>query len=248
MLPRSSRGYETSRVDTPKLRRLRRIVGYIVLLFLLYEAVTTLFVQTVEQQTVAMEPTLLAGDRLITLPPVFGPRMSLFGWTLPGLRSPAYGDLVTIRPGYTEVPGFAARLADPLVRFFTLQNRRIGETDGWSESLQIKRVIGLPGDTIRMERFVAYVRPSGESEFFSEFALAGSRYEIITDERPGVWEPLDPFGPALADHRLGPGEYFVLSDHRSLGIDSRHWGPIDTRSIVAKVSLRYWPLARFGRP
>ena len=248
MLPRSSQRYQTSR-DTDSIgRRIRGFVLFLVLLFVVYEGVTTLLVATVEQESVAMEPTLEVGDRLFTLPPAYGPRMALFGWTLPGLSNPARGDLVTVRPGYAPDQSFLARLADPFYRFVTLANRRTGEQTDWDSVLQIKRVVGLPGDTIRLERFIAYVRPEGGAEFVSEFALSRREYELVTDERPADWQPLDPFGPAGETITLGDDEYFLLSDNRSSAIDSRHWGAVDAQSILAKVSVRFWPLSRFGRP
>jgi len=248
MLPRSSQRYETHRDRVSIVRRLRRLVGFVLLVFLVYEATTTLLVQTVEQESVAMQPTLAAGDRLFTLPPVYGPRVRLFGWIMPGFTSPSRGDLVTLRPGFVHELGFGGRLVDPVYRFVTLANRRVGETYEWQSSLQIKRIVGLPGDTIRIERFVAYVRPQGDREFVSEFTLSDREYEIQAGERPGDWQPMDPLGAATAEIELGADEYFVLSDNRANGIDSRHWGAIGPDRIAARVSVRFWPISRFGRP
>jgi signal peptidase I len=248
MVPRSARRYETHREQGAPFRKIGRVVGFLVLVFLLYEGVTTLVFSTVRQGTIAMEPTLAVGDRLLALPPVYGPQLTLLNRHIPGFRSPARGDLVTLRPGFVENPGFARRFFGPLFRFFTLANRPTENEDQWSSSLQVKRIVGLPGDTIRMERFVAYVRPAGEQEFVSEFALAGSAYEIIAEERPSDWQPLDPFGPAMEDLALGDDEYFVLADNRSSATDSRHWGPVSRSAVGALVSIRFWPLSRFGRP
>lgn len=194
-----------------------------------------------------MEPTLSAGDRLLTVPPIYGPKISLLNWQIPGFRAPSRGDLVTLRPAFVERPGFARRLFGPIARFFTLANRPTDDGNEWSGALQVKRIIGLPGDTVRMERFVAYVRPSGDQEFVSEFALASNTYEIIAEERPTDWRPLDPFGPAMEDLELGDDEYFVLADNRSTATDSRHWGPVGRDAIGAIVSIRFWPFSRFGR-
>ncbi|MFW6292401.1 MAG: signal peptidase I [Spirochaetota bacterium] len=248
MVPRSSRQYETHRELESPIRKIGRVIRFLVLLFLVYEGITTLLFSTVRQETIAMEPTLSTGDRLITLPPVYGPRIRLFNWVLPGFRAPSRGDLVTLRPGFAERPGIARRLFGPLYRFFTLDNRPTDDEDEWNNALQIKRIVGLPGDTVRMERFVAYVRPAGEREFASEFALAGGFYEIIAEDRPVDWRPLDPFGPAMEDFELGDDEYFVLADNRSTATDSRHWGPIGPEAITASVSIRFWPFSRLGRP
>ncbi len=248
MVPRSSRRYETHREHESPVRRIGRVIGFLLLVFLLYEGITTLLFSTVRQETIAMEPTLSAGDRLLTLAPVYGPRIGLLNWEIPGFRAPSRGDLVTLRPGFVEEPGFARRLFGPVSRFFTLGNRPTEDAGQWNNALQIKRIVGLPGDTVRMERFVAYVRPSGEQEFVSEFALADDAYEIIAEERPADWQPLDPFGPAMEDLELGDAEYFVLADNRSTATDSRHWGPIGRDAVGSIVSIRFWPFSRFGRP
>lgn len=229
-------------------RWLRRLFRLTLMTFIVYQVVTILFVQSVVQKSVAMEPTLEAGERFFALPLGYGPRVRLFGLVLPGFRQPRRGDLALVRPGYVVEPGFAGRLADPFVRFFTLEHRRVDDGAGWDSSLQIKRVIGLPGDTVRIERFIAYVRPPDRHEFVDEFALAGREYELLTEDRPGDWEPLDPFGAALESITLGKGEYFVLSDHRTIGFDSRHWGAIGRADLVTQISIRFWPLRRFGRP
>ncbi|MFW5737907.1 MAG: signal peptidase I [Spirochaetota bacterium] len=248
MLPRSSRRYETYRETDSLRRRLRRIVGVLLLFFLVYEAVTTVLLSSVEQESIAMEPTISEGDRLFALPLVYGPRIRLFGWVLPGIRPPVRGDIVAVRPPYMPRPGWAGRLADPIVRFVTLGNRRVGEGRTWESSVQVKRIVGVPGDTIQIERFVAYVQPSGEREFVSEFALTSAEYQLQIDERPAGWEALDPFGAAAEAVTLADGEYFVLTDNRSAGLDSRHWGVVTHEHIIAKLSYRFRPLSRFGRP
>ena len=229
-------------------RWLRRLFRLTLMTFIVYQIVTTIVVQSVLHKSVAMAPTLQAGERFFALPLGYGPQMRLFGLVLPGVRAPRHGDLALVRPGYVVEPGFAGRVADPFVRFFTLEHRRVGVGAGWDSSPQIKRVIGLPGDTIRIERHVAYVRPAGRHEFVDEYALAGREYTLMIDDRPGAWEPLDPFGAASETLTLGGDEYFVLSDNRSIGIDSRHWGPIGRANLITRISLRFWPLRQIGRP
>ncbi len=247
MLSRAGRGYPAYRRAHPA-RRLRRLLGFVLLVFALYQLVALIAVRSVVHQTVVMEPTLQRGERFFAIPLAYGPRVRLFGWVLPGFRPPARGDLALVRPGYVERIGFARRLADPVLRFFTLEHRRIDDGDGWDSSLQIKRIIGLPGDTVRMERLTAYVRPAGSQEFAEEFMLASRPYDILAEERPVAWQALDPFGTAFENITLGDDEYFVLSDHRGAGLDSRHWGAIPASSIVSRLWIRYWPLHRFGRP
>ncbi len=45
---------------------------------------------------------------------------------------------------------------------------------------------------------------------------------------------------------LGPGDYYVLGDHRSVSKDSRSFGAVHEEEIIGKAVLRFWPLSKFG--
>ena len=248
MLSRAARQYEDYRTQGSLASRLRRLGAFIVLLFLIYHVVTALFVRTVEVKSVSMLPTLETGDRLVVVPLVYGPRLDVFGWVVPGFREPRHGDLALVQPSYRTTLPFARRVANLFVRFFTLERIRLGASDTLAPDIVLKRIIGLPGDTVRMERFEAFVRPADERSFESEFSLSERDYAIDADPRPDAWEALDPFGAAMEDIVLGPDEYFVLSDDRPGGTDSRHWGPLSSSDIKGAATLRIWPLRAFGRP
>ena len=246
MLPRSSRSYGTRFDRSRPGLRIRRALGALLALFVTYQLVTTVVLRSVEQQSQNMAPALAAGDRLLILPLVYGPRLRVVGRTLPGLRLPARADVVALRPPPVSETGGFHRIADPFVRFFTLAARRAGEEPGWRSSVQIRRVIGLPGDTVRVERFVAYVRREGDAAYQSEFELAGREYPLVADPGPERWEPLDPFGSAAEEVVVPAGHVFVLADDRVHGLDSRHWGVVRIDALHGKIALRYWPLRRFS--
>ncbi|MDP3963998.1 MAG: signal peptidase I [bacterium] len=89
----------------------------------------------------------------------------------------------------------------------------------------IKRVIGLPGDTIDID--------------------AGT----ITVNGKELEEPyLDPYLETYGKVHisLGSDEFYVLGDNRSASSDSRRWGVLNRRNIVGKVWLRGWPPDRVG--
>ncbi len=93
----------------------------------------------------------------------------------------------------------------------------------------VKRVIGLPGDTIRLEDGYLYVKEAGQNEEV--------RYEepYINDEyRSG---PLNTFRA----YEVPEGKYFVMGDHRNNSNDSRSVGPIDRNMIVGHVRRVVYP-------
>ncbi len=91
----------------------------------------------------------------------------------------------------------------------------------------IKRVIGLPGDRVRIEQGQVFV---------NERAL-------VEDYVPEEYR--DPSG--MAEVTVKPGEYFVLGDHRSSSSDSRTWGSVPRKDIYGKAVFVYWPLEKMGR-
>jgi signal peptidase I len=91
----------------------------------------------------------------------------------------------------------------------------------------IKRVIGVPGDRIRIDSGQVYV--NGEA--------------IDEDYVP----------PAYTDERSYPElvvparSYFMLGDHRSMSNDSRDFGPVKDGYIFGKAVFGYWPMDKLGR-
>jgi signal peptidase I len=90
----------------------------------------------------------------------------------------------------------------------------------------IKRVIGLPGDKLRIEQGRVYVngRPIEEPYVPERFADDRSEAQIV-----------------LPDH-----EYYVMGDHRSISSDSRDFGPVDRDLIYGKAAFVYWPMDQAG--
>ncbi|HKE98972.1 MAG TPA: signal peptidase I [Actinomycetes bacterium] len=125
--------------------------------------------------------------------------------------------LPTLPPGTLLAVGPAARR----LRRGDLVVVRQGTPAGGPEPLEmVKRVVGLPGEHVR---------------------LTGDRLEV--DGRP-VQEPYagGPAGPpAVFEVRLGPGEHLVLGDHRGASTDGRVFGPVRADQVLAVVRFAYWP-------
>jgi signal peptidase I len=93
----------------------------------------------------------------------------------------------------------------------------------------IKRVIGIPGDRIRIASGQVYVndRPLVE--------------DYVTDRDNGSWPP------SARDQAVPPDRYFVLGDNRGSSSDSRAWGFVPRENIYGKAVFAYWPLEEMGR-
>jgi signal peptidase I len=97
----------------------------------------------------------------------------------------------------------------------------------------IKRVIGLPGDTVELRNGKVYVNrvQLDEPYIFTEGGVPQT-----TDPQAG--------GPTLWQVPLG--ELLVMGDHRQDSADSRSFGPIEVGHVIGRAWLRYWPFDTFG--
>lgn len=92
----------------------------------------------------------------------------------------------------------------------------------------IKRVIGLPGDTVSIHDGQVWINGVALVEPY----VYGS-------------QPTDP-PPAQSTWVVPAGELFVLGDHRAASQDSRVFGTIQISSVIGRAWLRYWPFDVFG--
>jgi signal peptidase I len=86
----------------------------------------------------------------------------------------------------------------------------------------IKRVIGLPGDTVRVTNGVVYI---------NDMPLQES-YEAARPNYNGVW-------------KVPEGRVFVLGDNRNNSSDSHLWGMVPVNNIIGKAVVVYWPFTHW---
>lgn len=98
----------------------------------------------------------------------------------------------------------------------------------------IKRIIGVPGDTVEFEDGKVVVKNSEHPDgmLLHETYLPRG---VVTNPRPGGKTSLT----------VKEGEYAVFGDNRSYSYDSRDWGILKTDEIIGLVRLRLWPIDEF---
>ncbi len=91
----------------------------------------------------------------------------------------------------------------------------------------IKRVIGLPGDTVEVKNGTVIVNGK----------------PLVENYVPEEYRDHQSFRAVSVE----PDKYYVLGDHRSSSNDSRVWGTVERRYIYGKAVFVYWPLEKMGR-
>jgi signal peptidase I len=166
----------------------------------------------------SMMPTLLVGDFILVNKFAYGIRLPVVNTKIIEIDEPERGDVVVFR--YPK---------DPSVDY-------------------IKRVVGLPGDTIRYTNKVVYVngQPAGQVPAGvylgkgSGVSMSGAskRREQLGDLQHDIL--VMPRTPGVqGEYVVGEDEYFVMGDNRDNSNDSRYWGTVPEENLVGK-AFRIW--------
>lgn len=94
----------------------------------------------------------------------------------------------------------------------------------------IKRVVGLPGEKIRISNGEVFINDQKlKEDYLGNITTYPSSFLRVGEE-----------------FLIPAGEYFVLGDNRSHSSDSREWGTVAREDIIGRAWLRYWPPQMFG--
>ncbi len=101
----------------------------------------------------------------------------------------------------------------------------------------IKRVIGMPGDTLEMKQGVLYINGKKiEQPFINTEAL--QKQTVFIDDFT--------LQSLIGETKIPEGKYFVMGDNRGVSRDSRMIGLIDRKAIEGKAIFTIWPMNQFG--
>ncbi|HXI19938.1 MAG TPA: signal peptidase I [Gemmatimonadales bacterium] len=180
----------------------------------------TFVVQAFHITSESMEHTLLVGDVLFVARPLYGAEVPLTRMRLPAMREPRHGDLVVFRS--VETPGLEV----------------------------VKRVIGLPGDTLAMrqgvvlrdgrpmaEPYVVRDRPDQADPPAARRQMRAWQEPRLVARPAGVYDPdRNNWGPVVVPR----DSLFVMGDNRDHSYDGRYWGFLPRGNVDGEPLLVYY--------
>lgn len=169
-----------------------------------------------------------------------------FEFITPLLKKPSRGDVVLVQNYDKEKISLSKKIANSVCMFFSARQWMPFDSNR-SEGTGpvIRRVIGLPGDTIYIDRYVVFIKSIEDSHFLTEFEIIKKKYNVQVLVPPAGWDVELGAKSTVKKITLGPDEYFVLGDKRISSTDSRVWGPVKQSKIKGKVLMLYFPFSRF---
>jgi signal peptidase I len=163
--------------------------------------IRTFVVQAFKIPTGSMEPNLLVGDHLLVNKFVFAPTLAGVERTLLPMRPIVRGDVVVFK--FPEDP----------------------------ERDFIKRIIGLPGETIEVKGTQVLVNGAAIAQPFAHFLLPHDPNAPVNDG-----DPREHYGPVT----VPAGHYFAMGDNRDNSQDSRYWGFLPGHYVKGRALMIYW--------
>ena len=188
---------------------------------LLFLVIRTFAVEAFKIPTGSMEKTLLVGDSLLVNKAVYGAQVPFTGLRLPAFDRPERGDVVVFEYPRDRTKNY------------------------------VKRVVGLPGDTLTMRNGELYVSGEKQTEEYVQHIQPGGDYYdpqfewqhdyLAKGTNPATYRPTrDDWGPIA----VPSGKYFVMGDNRDNSQDSRYWGFVDRSLIKGSPLFIYYSFDR----
>ena len=202
----------------------RIILGFIIAFFIF--GIITIFVRFDKMKSSAMLNSIEENETVITSKLRYAIAIKPFVSSLTGktiiFSRPKRGDIIFMTDPRSSSENFIKRFFSYAVYFATFGNVNISK-----KRYLIKRIIGLPNETIEIREKKVYINGSLLEE---SWANINNDLRILDSEVSGR----DNFGPYI----VGYNEYFVLSDNRDYGYDSRDFGSVNFSFINGKVINR----------
>ncbi|MFA5161582.1 MAG: signal peptidase I [Elusimicrobiales bacterium] len=200
---------------------------------LLASVVMFFLVQAFRIPSGSMRQTLIEGDRIFVNKISYGLKLPFTDKRILRLRPIKQGDVIVFR--------------------FPSDDPRDIQCGGYQYDKDfIKRLIGLPGDTVELHNGAVSVNGqllTGEKYAVYSDTMRQSRPEGVNpDDYQKLWQGRD-LGRAIGEQardnfgpvKVPPGSYFAMGDNRDHSCDSRFWGPVPEKNIKGRAWFIYWP-------
>lgn len=199
---------------------------------LIYLVINTFLIAAYRIPSGSMIPTLLIGDWLFVNKAVYGPHIPFTNVHLPSFSEPKRGEVIVFKSPYQADEAREGRDPTPTL---------------------VKRMVGMPGDTLYMRSGLLYVNgieqrqgfgivstPSDPSQAASTSPLFEwqHKYELKSSRfaAPPAQPQLDHWGPLV----VPAGHYFMMGDSRYESKDSRFWGVVPRENVRGRPSFVYY--------
>jgi len=194
--------------------------------FMLFLVVRAVVVEAFKIPTSSMENTLLVGDFLLVNKGIYGAWIPGTRFRLPVFAEPERGEVIVFNPPHEP------------------------------EKNYVKRLVGVPGDTLEMRGKVLYVNGVALDEPYAQYhdregdavhpGMGWQRGHLVASPAPSRYYPSrDTWGPIV----VPDGHYFVLGDNRDNSEDSRYWGFVERDAIRGRPWVVYYSFDRLrGEP
>lgn len=206
----------------------RLILGFIIAFFIF--GIITIFIRFDKMKSSAMsnstKNSIEKNETVITSKLRYAIAIKPFVSSLTGktiiFSRPKRGDIIFMTDPRSSRENFIKRFFSYVIYFATFGNVNISK-----KRYLIKRVVGLPNETIEIREKKVYINGSFLEE---SWANINNDFRVLNSDISGR----DNFGPYI----VGYNEYFVLSDNRDYGYDSRDFGSVNFSFINGKVINR----------
>jgi len=190
---------KTTKTDQPRKKgKLRENIEAILIAVILALFIRTFVVQAFKIPSGSMKPTLQIGDHILVNKFIYGVKLPWVRTTIIPVSQPEQGDIIVFK--YPQNP----------------------------DKDFIKRVVGIPGDTVQIK----------DKRVLVNGRVLDKEYSVHTDSHviPARVNHRDNFGPVTVPE----DRYFVMGDNRDNSYDSRFWGFVRESAIKGEAFIIYW--------
>ena len=158
-------------------KKISIVLTFIIFLCILVTLTTSFLIYSTFVKSDSMSPSL-DKNSLVFVSPFATPSNPLFA----DGNSIQRGQVVQLNPLEKNEISFFKKFLDKICLFFTFQKiAPFSDSSNMTNSSLIRRVVGLPGDTVYVKDYIVYIKSANSSHFLTEFEVTEKKYEISTE-------------------------------------------------------------------